>query len=498
MTARRPPSRRGPPWVALAVLAVLGGCSGPVEAPIAQPAIVPSDGPRPDVVIIVLSGVRKDSRPEDDQSGALIRAFPTPPLAEFTAAYATSASTFTAFASLITGLYPAAIPICRPREGSSTLKGRRVWCTELPSARPSLPDIMAAYGYDTVFLSTGGVGFDTFAERFEDNIHIEMGSADQPRDASLAQAAGTWWTAHQDQPRFLLAHLGVIEEAMTLDQNSAKFKPLPPEAQPTMTSRGPVMNETQQAAMRTELKKRYTAEIAALAPALTAFDAALIPAGLSPTGRDRYTTLLSVSSVNLGETTGFGQEHSRFDAYQLLLERSLHVPVAIWGPALPASGPPPSADAQNEIAELTDILPTLLARVTAVLPAGAVGRDLLGGAPDTTPWAYADFGDMLSVRQGPYRLTLRTYQHDGSSLDPALTPRARVMNNTDWTFHHVVDDPLEVSDLYGSAEPEPAEAIQRLHRTLMSVRSGDGAPPPDAITPEKLWQLRMSAGRGYW
>lgn len=260
-----------------------------------------------------------------------------------------------------------------------------------------------------------------------------------------------------------------------------------------MTSRGPVATDEQLAATRADLKERYTAALSALAPALTALDAALPLAA----DRDRYTTLFSVSAVNLGETTGFGEGHTGFDARQLLLERSLHVPVAIWGPA-DAAGAAPMEARPNEVAELTDILPTVLARLSAVLPAGAVGRDLLSAAADPTPWAYADFGDMLSVRQGVYRLTLRTYQHDGSSLDPALTQRVRTLNDSNWTLHHVVDDPLEANDLYKSSTPADTTALKHLHSRLVTVRTGVGAPPPDAITPEKLWQLRMSAGQGYW
>lgn len=189
MSAARSPNPRGARW---AVLAVLGGCSGQAEAPAARhgAAIVPTDGPRPDIVMIVVDGIRKDSRPEEDQSGTLIRAFPNPPLAELDGAYATSASVFTSFASMLTGLYPAAIPICRPREGSSTLKGSRAWCTELPTARPSLPDILTAYGYDTAFLSTGGAGFDTFAERFAESIDIFVNPADQPPGGSRPARRG--------------------------------------------------------------------------------------------------------------------------------------------------------------------------------------------------------------------------------------------------------------------------------------------------------------------
>jgi hypothetical protein len=306
----------------------------------------------------------------------------------------------------------------------------------------------------------------------------------------LSAAAGAWWTAHSAKPRLLVAHVTDVDDALNLIRPTPSKKPLPTIAQPVMTGRGPVASAEQEAITQTDLRERYDHAITTLAPALAVFDAA-IPAA---PGRDRYTALFSVSAVNLGETTGFGEGHVGFDARQLLLERSLHVPFVIWGPPTAA----PVAMNPNDVTDLTDVLPTVLARIQAVLPAGASGRDLLSGLADTTPWAYADFGDMLSLRQGVYRLTLRTYQHDGSSLDPALTERAKTVRDANWTMHQVLNDPLEAQDLYKNGSQEDAAAMAHLHDTLLKVRLGSGGPPPDAITPEKLWALRMSAGQGYW
>ncbi len=468
-------------------MALLSGCAdghpsggSPVEAALPILAPAPQAGAPPDIVLLALEGVRAD-RPDalPDPFADTIRAF-GPPSLRFAQAYATSAAGFASFGSLITGRYPSAIPLCCPREGASTEAGVRAWCTELPAERVTLPDILAAYGYYTAFLTTPDPGYDTFAARFQasQDINVHDGVVDA---AGLASAASDWWASHSAAPRFLVVRLGANGTA--LDGTARTEGGLGPAA---------------------SVQGAYVDALRGLEPALVALAAGLSqPTPLPPaTDRDRLTVVASLYGTNLAETTGFPLWDMRDGGRPLLLERTLHVSLAIWDSRSDPRGGEPKGEG---IVELTDVLPTLLARVGAVAPAGAVGRDLLSAVPDPTPWSYADFGDMISLRSGDYRLTLRSYAHDASSLDPALTAAAREgPRGRQWTLHDVAADPMQAHNLLSAPAanaPIPADArvaAHAAHAILVAVRTGVGAPPAASLTPERLWQLRLAPGQGYW
>ncbi len=474
--------------VAIAVSA-LPSCADPVPLPHAATPVATSIGRvLPDFVVVAVEGLRAATPDGPDPTGALLTAFPAPPLANFHAAYTTSSAASTSFGSLLTGRYPAAIPLCRVREGAAADGAARAWCTLLPDDRASLPDILANYGYHTALLTTGGVGFDTFFKRFQttETIALTTGAADPP----LATAAGQWWSAHAGHPRLLVVHIGTMAAALD-------FQAIPSPEMPTVSpdhSRSRQVASGQEGpaadmlALGVVMQKRYGAALATLIDPMATTIRAL-PA--SPE-RPVWTTLVGLFGANLAETTGFEGWRLGLDSRQYLLERTLHVPIVVWGP-------PHDTSDRHALVELTDVVPTLLSRADAVYPAGASGRDLLSVAADPTPWAYAEFGDMLSVRQGRNRLTVRTYVHDSSSLDPVLTETARaLLLDRSWTLHDVVADPVQARNLLLSPGKGTADAVLALHRTMIDVRTGSGAPPPDRVTPERLWALRMSAGQGYW
>lgn len=474
----------------LALLAGVVGCgeTNPIATAPQPPNAPASADALPDLVLIALDGVRADVRPAEDQTAILLKAFPEAPLVQFDSAFATSASASTSFGSMLTGRYPAAIPLCRVREGAAVSGVARPWCSLLPDTRASLPDIVAAYGYDTAFFSTEDVGFDTFANRFQTAARVDLPAGkDLP---VLAGAAGEWWAAHADHPRLLVIHLNTLANAVDISHlRATDMPPISPEsARASLVASGSEGPAPDMVAFGAKMREHYSAALHEMVAPLAEAVRRLTPAA----GRPTWTILTSLFGANLGETTGFKSWRIGIDNRQYLLERTLHVPLVVWGPKQETSD-------SHGLVELTDIVPTLLSRVGAVFPAGAHGRDLLSAAADTTPWAYAEFGDMLSVRQDALRLTLRTYVHDSSSLDPTLTESAKALTlDRNWTVHDVVSDPLQAHNLaIGNAEPH-RDAVTTLHRTMLTVREGPGAPPPDQITPEKLWALRMSAGQGYW
>lgn len=105
----------------------------------------------PDIVLIVLSGLRADVG-EDGAEAALYRGMNMSPNLRFTNAYAQSCTPFASLGSLLTGRYPSAIPLCGtydpnslvPRESNET-----AWCATIPEQTWTLPEVLGVYGYRT-------------------------------------------------------------------------------------------------------------------------------------------------------------------------------------------------------------------------------------------------------------------------------------------------------------------------------------------------------------
>jgi arylsulfatase A-like enzyme len=205
--------------------------------------------------------------------------------------------------------------------------------------------------------------------------------------------------------------------------------------------------------------------------------------------RQRITVLTGSNGVSLGELTGSGAYPGAFAWHELLLERTLHVPLAI------ASSTGGEAAVYDEPVELVDILPTLLGVAGAVTPAGIAGEDLLASSiGEDPPSAYAEFGDMLAVRQGPLMLTLRARLHNSTSLDPVLTEKLLCPGQEGARLHDVVADPMQEHDL----RRERSEDAERLEQRMVAYRTGLGAPPADRVDIDSLWQLRLTPAEGYW
>jgi arylsulfatase A-like enzyme len=150
------------------------------------------------------------------------------------------------------------------------------------------------------------------------------------------------------------------------------------------------------------------------------------------------------------------------------------------------------------IVELVDLMPTVTKLAQAASPANLPGTDLLsqldGNANDGD--SYAEFGDMLSLRQGDHLMMARLWMHGGTSMDPEITRRLKAAPNPGSTFllHQVVVDPMQMSEL---ARQEPDIARQMYDR-LVEVRLGPGAPPGGGLSNEQVQALRSSGALNYW
>ena len=146
--------------------------------------------------------------------------------------------------------------------------------------------------------------------------------------------------------------------------------------------------------------------------------------------------------------------------------------------------------------ELLDLFPTLASLAGATRPARLQGDDLFAEAPDDNPISYAEFGDMLALREGDHLLTFRCYLHNGTSLDPELTHR---FENADLTgeffsLHNIQADPMQQKNLQG----QELSKLQSMRNDLLAQRKGPGAPPPEALGDEQLKALRLTPALGYW
>jgi hypothetical protein len=204
--------------------------------------------------------------------------------------------------------------------------------------------------------------------------------------------------------------------------------------------------------------------------------------------RPRWTIAGSTNGMSLTERGGFYASAVPLLTNNLLVDRAVRVPLLLSGPGQPETE-------ESAIVELVDIFPTLMGIAKAVRPAGQPGSDLRSPTSGT---AYAEFGDMLSMRDGDSFIVFRCTQHNATSIDPGLTRVLLDPNSARppefYSLYNVVDDPMQEHNTRQSDEA----TFVAMRTRLISLRTGPAAVPTDAITPERLWALRMAPSDGYW
>jgi hypothetical protein len=183
----------------------------------------------------------------------------------------------------------------------------------------------------------------------------------------------------------------------------------------------------------------------------------------------------------------------------LLEERTLHVPLVLLGSDVTSS-----ARFEPQV-ELRAVLPTLLGRVEAALPAGVKARDLLSSDPAQhgEGLAYSEVGDMLTLCRGHWMLRFRTMVHHGTALNTDLTtflmfPPERALSEQKRTRTYMLFNLEDVSPpLLDRARTDWSEALD-LREAMIRLRTGPAEPHPRTLDPERLLELRMIASDGYW
>ena len=506
--------RMGPPGImrALAVTLILALCA-------CQRGSAPSSAePRPpDLVLLLVQGLRADAPGEPGAEAAFLAALPPKKLV-FTAAYAQSPSPFQSLGSLLTGRYPSAIPICGAISDDPAQP--QPWCHALPAERATLPGVLGLYGYRTALVNSHLPDADQLAADFQHVEDLGQESWRTPWEP-LEQRVRAWWDQEPHEPRLLvvvLADLMVQQRPELRVAMGLPARPGPQEAplpdpsvlpdreelladqdptsvaarliaDPSAPRRGPQGRSRPHTGPQGAARDRVLSVYGAAAAEVGAGFARLLE-GLAPApGRERWIALSSTNGINLGESSGSMSYPRAFAFHELVLERTVHVPLALLGPR--------ALGLVRQPVELTDILPSLLARSPATPPHGLPGQDLL--CPDFEPAAqasaYAEFGDMLALRQGRHLLTLRAMFHNSASLDPDLTRMLLIDNIARrYLLHDVLADPLQMVNLVTADEVRARE----LRQELIRLRTGPGAPPAALTDSARFHDLRLTASEGYW
>ena len=483
---------------------LLAGCERPTEV---------VEGP-PDLVLLLSPGLRADPPHKEGAEAAFLEAFAGQPQRRFTAAYVQSTSAHASLGSLLTGRYPSSIPLCG-RVGFGTLvqaPAEQPWCTELPADLPTLPAVLGLYGYRSAVFSSGMDGVEALSAGF-DTVEELSGAAQDRRTewARLGAQVETWWEADGQQPRLLVVLLSDLELQHRPDLRAALgLTPAPsgPELPPLVAGRPGSRDEATAGLPRegpappvpdedlegpsypwTTLDHRLVQATYEQAAAAQGRELAGLLDGLTPAPhRSRLVVLSSTRGASLGELSGVRPFPRAFAWADILLDRTMRVPLVILGAGQERTFFQPI--------EILDLLPTLLARGGATPPAGLPGEDLLAlSDEDPLATAYGEHGDMLALRRGPWLFTLRAMIHQGTSLDPQLTERLQAPGVDDhYHLHQVLEDPWQHRDLR-SVQPALCDELKLL---LLQLRTGPGAPPADEEVQRRLQQLRLTASDGYW
>ncbi len=441
----------------------------------------------PDLLLVLLPGLRADEPAMPGAEEAFFQAMGSPAALRFSNAYVQSTHPFASAASILTGMYPCAIPVCGLYENSDLdTDAQRPWCASIPEDRPTIPRVLQIYGYRTDLVSVRFPGADILASEFQtwDDADETWGE-----DATDWQALTTrtvqWFSRDRDRPSFLVVaaadmmvgYRPKLRKAMGL----ASYK------------RNQFAIFSGESGDPGAISALYTQAATLLARGLGSMLDSLRG---SSGNRPLWSVVTSTNGINLGEWS-VGTHAAPMEA--VLLEGTLHVPLAVL--------PPESiqeSSVRSQVTELRSIAPTLLGLAGATLPAGATGHDLLAGLPREqaeNATAYAAFGDMLSLRLGRYLLTFRCFLHGRTALDPELTERLRTSleqplqaSMVNYRLNDIVRDPFQYTDLTA----REAARFLYMQKLLAEHRLGAAAPPASAWDPQRLWKLRMSPADGYW
>ncbi len=427
---------------------------------------------QPDMLLVLVSGLRADPMEQPGAEAALLAPFGDLPRRSFGQAYSQSISPHLSLGSLLTGIYPSAIPLCGYVDFDRSSLDAQPWCSALPKERATLPLALAAYGWRTAHLHRGYLEQAALAGHFQHSVELAAGEPGFATPwAQLREQLLGWWE-QSDEPRLVLLQLADPMDAVPRGRRGPGAPPDSAEAE----------------ASYLRIAGQLGVELAALIDELE-----------GASSRPLLVVLTSPHGIQLEGGRRRVANVSQLMAPALLDESTLHVPLHLLGSAVRESG------GVDTVVELRAVLPTLLARADAVPPAGVEPLDLLSQDPAALGpgRAYAEVGDMLSLRQGDLLLRFRTMIHHSTALNSDLTDFLQHpvsldrASKTDIRFYNLFDVTEGRTPPRDQTGPRWAEALE-LRQTMIEIRTGPGAPHAKATEPERLLELRMTASEGYW
>jgi len=428
----------------------------------------------PDLVLFLTAGLRGDAPDAAGAGQALTQALGDELVFQTQNAYAQASSPFVSFGSLLTARYPSSIPLCglgaRRRQGAQD----RAWCAEIPEERETLPGVLKRYGYATALVHADVMGAGSLTETFEHRFAVVSPEDGTRSDwKGVVEQATDWWSANAEKPRLLVVVVGDL------------FMPLRDDLKAQLEfEAGHNGKESWSDAARASALDVYTSAGVELGLHLAELEAAL-----AENPRPRWWILGGLNGLNLGETEGTRPFPDAPLFWDVVLDRTVRVPLAIRGPgSAPLLG-------TNAVVELVDVMPTLLGLAGAVVPAGVHGRDLLNGET-VDGRAYVEFGDMLALRDEDYLLTYRARIHHGTLLDPKLTHDLMMQkaNAHHYTLYDVVKDSTQAKNLWARR----GERAAQLEAELKRFREQAVQAASDHMTAERVQMLQGKDRQGYW
>ncbi|MFT5685102.1 MAG: arylsulfatase A-like enzyme [Myxococcota bacterium] len=464
---------------------------------------------QPDLVLILANGLREDTD-SDGATAQLIETTGVTPGWRFTAAYSQTVQPYTAMGSMLTGRYPSAIPLCS-RPARSDQDAAVPFCVEIPAEKPTMAEVLRLYGYRTALITVDASALTPLARGFEETISVGGGALEAAWSDASTQAAD-WWSRAEGSPRLLVVagqfHTMELEGAASVAHTTMAMTEAERAA---YLAENPWFNERMSEGMSWPIVTDASREMAREAYEDTARRVGTQVKGLLGAlawSRPRWTVLTALHGLTLGEDSGCrSPEQLRVGSHIVLLDRTLRVPLLVYGPTQAER-----TEIVDEPVELLDLLPTFAALAGAVPPAALSGSDLMKPA-DPDGIAYAEFGDMLSLRHRGTMLTFRSQLHGVTSADPRLTDRLRgtaPLSLTgepeqmlspgrapyhEYLMHEVAQDPLQTTML---PVGEDSARFMELLEKLLRHRTGPAAPPTGELSWEEIQELRRDGALHYW
>lgn len=397
-----------------------------------------------DVILVLIRGLRADLNTEFQPTTAFIDAIDTVPSHHYLSAYTQSTSDFVSTSSILTSMYPSAVPMCGIiRAGSDQISlDDQPWCSRIPEDRYTLATVLSIYGYRTHLLSLDTHWHTLVTAGFQTDQALKKKSLED-----MIANAQSWWAAAADRPRFLM---------LILDDRLMQHQVYDNKAE----ARAHYLEKTK--SLGSELRSLFS---------LTS-------------DRPQSIYMTSLNGINLMEIDGFNDEPVPDGESDVLTERTLHVPLMIF------DGSDPSTE--DTVVENSDIFPSIIDSIGGKSPANIQGQPLRKA--ETNPFSYSEFGDMFALRRGEHLLVFRGFLHDHTSLDPDLSTRLSNYQPDFFTLSNVKNDPYQANNLQSSNQ----KIFENLYTEMKSIRADVAAPPVNQFTPKQLWDLRMTPAQGYW